>query len=168
MLVPRRSLLLVALSLTVVGVACAHLGGGEDPRASVDVIHEDGRRGTLAGLGAKVLVLDICAGWSGPCALTARALDEACDTVCAEGAVMASLLLDDPGEQALDSYRDVLGVKHLLLLPGERTRSGKSALGDVMSIPRLVVFGPDGRIVEDEVGGVASAVRIIERVRDLL
>jgi hypothetical protein len=162
--------LTVALLLVAANLSCAH-GPGDgsgDIRATVDLVLPGGGTSTLLALGGQVTVLDICAGWSAPCLENARALSEACDVVCDEDVAVISLLLDEEGQAAAESYRSVLGVTHTVVLPGPRTLAGQSGLGRVLDIPRLVLIGPDGSIVEDKVGGVASAMGIVRRVKELL
>jgi len=155
--------------LTFFGLSCAHGAdaGGGDPRATVDIMLPDGGMTTLRSIGARVTVLDICAAWSVPCMENARALSEACDIVCSEDVAVISLLLDEQGQAAVESYYNVLGVTHTVVLPGPRTLAGQSALGHILDIPRLVLIGPDGRIIEDEIGGVVSAMGIVRRVKAL-
>jgi hypothetical protein len=157
-------------ALALLALACAHSGGGggEDPRATVDITLPDGGVSTLRAIGGQVTVVDICAGWSAPCVENARAFSEACDVVCGEQVSVVSILLDEQGGQAVQSYREVLGVSHTVVLPGPSARAGTSALGSLTDIPRVVIFGPDGRIVEDETGGVVSAMGIVRRVQELL
>lgn len=153
------------------GISCAHgPDEGSAPRgpSSVDTRDAQGRPSTLADLGARVIVVDICAAWSDACLVNARVLDEACQSVCGEDAALVTLLLDEPGPAALESYRAVMGTKRPVLSPGPRTLAGQSALGEVGdAIPRLVIFAPDGTIVADEEGGILSAHGIVNRVREL-
>jgi hypothetical protein len=162
-------LLALLLALAASALSCAHGpgAGGEDPRATVDVRLPGGGMSTLRAVGGKITVLDVCAGWSAPCVANARAMSEACDVVCGEDVGVVTMLLDEEAETAVQSYREVLGVSHTVVLPGPRTLAGQTALGNVLDIPRIVIFAPDGRVIEDEVGGVVSAVGIVKRVRDL-
>lgn len=155
------------------GISCAHGPEAGDSAAfgpsSVDTRDAAGNPSTLAALGAKVVVVDICTAWSDACLVNARVLEEACGVVCDEGAVFVTLLLDEPGPTALESYTKVLATQRPVLSPGPRTLAGQSALGHVGdAIPRLVIFAPDGAIVADEVGGILSAHGLVNRVRELL
>lgn len=167
-----RSAALGFAALLALGViSCAHGPDGASARgpSSVDTRDAQGRPGTLADLGARVLVVDICAAWSDACLVNASVLDEACEEVCDEGAAFVTLLLDEPAETALESYRAVMGTSRPVLAPGPRTLAGDSALGEVgAAIPRLIIFAPDGAIVADEAGGILSAHGLVKRVRELL
>lgn len=169
--------LLLALAGALLGAVCAlgPIGGcahgaessGQDPRSTVDLRLPDDGLTTLRAVGGQITVLDICAGWSAPCVENARAMSEACDVVCDEEVAVVTMLLDEQGQAAVESYREVLGASHTVVLAGPRSLAGESALGSVLDIPRVVIIAPDGRITEDEVGGVVSAVGIVKRVRDL-
>lgn len=150
--------------------SCAHTPEGSTlGPSSVDTVDSRGNASNLGALGAKVLVVDVCAAWSDACIVNSRALTEACDEVCGEDAQVVTLLLDKPGEPAIVSYENVLEVSYPVLLPGPRTLEGESALGQVgEAIPRLIIFGPDGRIAADEAGGILSAHGIVNRVKELL
>lgn len=149
--------------------SCAHPGEARLPStlASIDVVDPGKGPASLAPLLGKVVVLEVCAAWSDACLLNARALDEVCRAACGEDVAVVSLLLDDPGRAAVESYREVLGVSQKVLLPGPRTREGASVLGPIEGIPRLVLFLRDGRIAEDVVGAVVSPQGILERVEAL-
>ena len=149
--------------------SCAHLStpSAQGALASIDVMDESGATSSLGVHLGKRVVLDVCASWTDACLLNARALDEVCRTACGEGVEVITLLLDDQGATALQSYRKVLGVTHRVALPGARTRAGQSALGDVSGIPRLVLFDREGRIVEDITGGIVSTAGILRRLHEL-
>lgn len=161
-----------ALAVAFGGLSCAHgppVGAGAQGPSSVDTRDAQGRPGTLADLGAKVIVVDVCAAWSDACLVNARVLDEACQAVCGEDVALVTLLLDEPGPTAVESYRAVMGTKRPVLSPGPRTLAGQSALGAIGdAIPRLVIFAADGSIVDDQAGGILSAHGVVNRVRELL
>lgn len=167
----RPAALLVALLAGLGGLSCAHHADENGARgpSSVDTRDAQGRIATLADLGARVVVVDICAAWSDACLVNARVLDEACQAVCGEGVALVTLLLDEPGPAAIQGYRAVMGTKRPVLSPGPRTLAGESALGLVGDgIPRLVIFAPDGSIAADEEGGILSAHGLVNHVRELL
>lgn len=152
----------------LVGTSCGHLGGllgaGRVNLASIDVVDDEGRPTTLARYRGRRLVLDVCAAWSTPCLLNARALDEVCQARCGEDIAVVSVLFDEVGEPARQGYREILGFRHDVYLPGPATRAGRSGLGDVSVIPRLLIIGPEGNVEEDIRQGVVSAARVIERL----
>lgn len=137
---------------------------------SVDFVLPDGQRATLASLRGKVVVLDVCASWASACNLNARVLDEVAAALDAEPVEVITLLFDEGplGRQAQHSYREVLGVRHLVTLAGSRVLAGTSLLGDSRDVPRLVVLDAEGRVIVDEVGGIVSIAGVVERVRVLL
>lgn len=137
---------------------------------SVDFVLPNGQRATLASLRGKVVVLDVCASWASACNLNARVLDEVAAALDAEPVEVITLLFDEGplGRQAQHSYREVLGVRHLVTLAGSRVLAGTSLLGDSRDVPRLVVLDAEGRVIVDEVGGIVSVAGVVERVRPLL
>lgn len=166
----RRPMQLVSLASLALGLSlgCAHGGaGGPGGLASVDVRGPDGAPSSLARYAGRVLVLDVCAAWSNACLLNARAVHDACQRVCGDDVAVASLLLDEPGEPAQRSYREALGFSQDVLLPGPTTLQGRSMLGDLSGIPRLLVIDRKGRVVEDITGGVVSTAGIVRRVEGL-
>jgi hypothetical protein len=168
---PPRGGAALVLAFALALASCAHHGAGpaEGGLSSVDTVDAAGQLSNLAALGAQVVVVDICAAWSDACIVNARTLAEACDEVCGHDAKFVTLLLDQIGGAALASYESVLKPGFPVLLPGPRTLGGQSVLGEVgEAIPRLVIFGPDGRIAADEAGGILSARGIVNRVKGLL
>lgn len=148
--------------------------GCATPRAatseSIDVVMPDGARATLAGLRGRVVVLDVCASWASACNVNARVLDEVAATFAGQPVDVITLLFDEGplGAAAQQSYVEVLGVRHLVVLAGSRVLAGDSALGAHREVPRLVVIDGHGRVVIDEVGGIVSVAGVVERVRPLL
>jgi hypothetical protein len=165
-----KSALFALLFLAGAGLAgsCAHgAQGARDPRATIDTVDVDGRVATLASFGEKVVVLDVCAGWSDACLINAAELEKVCNARCGSDVAVVSLLMDQPGEPALRSYREVMGVHYELRLPGARAAAGESELGSLADIPRLVIFDRDGRVVDDIKGGVLSAAGVLRRLGEL-
>lgn len=148
---------------------CAHVGAPATPQtlASIDVQRADGTVTRLSDHLGKLVVLDVCAAWSNPCLLNARAVDQVCQAACGDDVVVISMLLDEPGAPALLSYRDVLGASQTLVLPGPDAVAGRSVLGSLAGIPRLVIFDREGRIAEDITGGVVSPAGILRRLDEL-
>lgn len=148
---------------------CAHLSDGPHlTLATVDVVDEKGTIHTPAQWSGKVVVIDLCAAWSDPCLLNARTVSDACAALCGDNLAMVTILLDELGEQARESYVEVLGVRQEVYLPGPTVRAGKSALGDVAGIPRLLIFDRDGRLLERHDGRVLQNPALIDRVREYL
>lgn len=148
--------------------SCAHAPAASSAGlSSVDLRDADDTGASLRRYQGKILVLDLCAAWSDPCLLNARALDEACQIACGDDVAMVSLLLDEPGQPALASYREVLEVHQDVWLPGPRSQAGNSVLGPLQGIPRLVVWDREGRIVEDVAGGVTTRAALLRRVERL-
>ena len=136
---------------------------------AVDVVDpHTGRAGTMAFAVGKVTFVDVCVAWSDACLINAQALSEACKVVCREGTEVVSILLDEQGAAAADSYQDVIGVAHKVLLPGPRVRAGDTVLGDVTGVPILYVFDADGDLDERVDGAVVNAPGLIERARDMM
>ncbi|OGQ18786.1 MAG: hypothetical protein A2138_11725 [Deltaproteobacteria bacterium RBG_16_71_12] len=156
----------VLLGCLAEGCATARVGAPD----SVDVVLPDGARTTLASLRGRVVVLDVCASWASACNLNARVLDEVAAALADEPVEVITLLFDEGplGRAAQQSYTDVLGVRHLVVLAGSRVLAGTSVLGEGRDVPRLVVLDRDGRVVVDEVGGIVSVTGVVERVRPLL
>lgn len=150
--------------------ACAHIPGEEGGRilAGIDVVDLSGRTHSLSEFQNKALVLDLCAAWSDPCLLNARALHEVSEQTHASHVQVVSVLMDSMGKAAVRSYRNVLDFEHAVLLPGPALRAGRTPLGPVETIPRLVLFAPGGRILEDISGKVVSSSGIVARLRQVL
>lgn len=165
---PSVPALVLPLLLGCLAEGCATPRAGSSD--SVDVILPDGERTTLASLKGKVLVLDVCASWSSACNLNARVLDEVAAALAGEPVEVITLLFDEGplARAAQQSYADVLGVRHLVVLAGSRVLAGTSVLGEGRDLPRLVVLDRQGRVVIDEVGGIVSVAGVVERVRPLL
>lgn len=164
----RRHLWVALMGVLLVEVACAHggalLGTSRADLAAIDVIDGGGHLTTLSRYRGRRIVLDLCAAWSTPCMLNAKALDEVCRVRCGDEVAVVSILLDEIGEPARQGYRDVMGFRHDVYLPGPAMRQGRSPLGDVSVIPRLLIIGPEGNVEEDIRQGVVSAARLLERL----
>lgn len=148
--------------------ACATTRGGPQALSSIDVIDVDGRLSSLHAHAGRVLAVDVCATWADACHLNARALDDAAEKLRDTDARFVTILLDDLPREAMRAYVEVAGRKVPVVAAGPRTREGRSVLGDVNGVPRLVVFDRGGRVVVDESGGVLSAEGLVQRVRPLL
>jgi hypothetical protein len=155
-------------ALLVVGCACATPRGGPGALATIDVVDPAGRTGTLQEHAGKVLALDLCATWAEACHLNARSLDEAAALLADSDARFVTVLMDELPQAAVRAYVDVAHRKVPVVTAGPRTRAGRSVLGDVAGVPRLVVFDRDGHVVVDESGGVLSAEGLVRRLRPLL
>ena len=133
---------------------------------SIDFRDADGHEGTLAALRGNVIVIDLCASWAAACNVNAKVLDEAQLAFAGQRVELVTILVDegDVGREALRAYRDVLGVKHAVVLAGARVRAGTSALGDAGYVPRLVILDGDGAVVVDDSGGVINLQGLVARV----
>jgi hypothetical protein len=143
---------------------CAAAGPKPDMGGSIDFTDDAGHLGTLAGLKGRVVVVDLCVSWATACNVNAKVLDDAAAAV--PDAAFVTLLVDegDVGKEALRAYRELLGVKHPVLLAGPRVRAGTSVLGDTGYVPRLVILDEDGRVRVDDSGGVVSLEGLVKRV----
>lgn len=150
--------------------ACVHPEGigGTSALASIDVVDATGRTFTLWAQRDKALVVDFCAAWSDPCLLNARALHTVRTQTRETHVKVISILMDTMGKVAVQSYQNVLDFEHEVLLPGPALRAGRTALGPIHTIPRLVLFAPGGNILEDIAGNVVSASGILARLRKVL
>lgn len=155
---------LVAVSALVVA-SCAHNPALEKgATATFDLKGEGGQRGNVGQHLGQIVVVDVCASWSDPCLANARAVSEACEVLCPrEDVHMMTVLLDELGAQGLAAY-DLLELKQPVWLAGENARAGKSALGPLVTIPRVIVFDREGRLVSEQQGGIAQSKEIIEAV----
>ena len=160
---PLRALTLLAL------VGCAHTpDDGRAPLHAVDVVDAQGAGSTLAFTQGKVTVVDVCAAWADACLINAREISQACESVCGDDVAMVSILLDETGPQAIESYYDVLGAQQQVFSPGARARAGDTVLGELTGVPVLYLFDADGDLVERVDGAVINAPGLVRRVKDLL
>lgn len=155
---------LLALAGLMLG-SCAHNPALEKgATATFDLKGRAGQRGNVGQHLGQIVVVDVCASWSDPCLANARAVSEACDVLCPrEDVHMMTVLLDELGAQGLAAY-DLLELKQPVWLAGENARAGKSALGPLTTIPRVLVFDREGRLVSEQTGGIAQSTAIIEAV----
>ncbi|HEY4221974.1 MAG TPA: hypothetical protein VGO62_11535, partial [Myxococcota bacterium] len=70
--------------------------------------------------------------------------------------------------EAVRAYREVLGIKHAVLLAGPHVRAGTSALGNPNLVPRVVILDTQGRIAVDDSGGVVNVEGLVNRAMPLL
>lgn len=159
---------LFVVAAPVAAPSCATVKGGPQALASVDVIDREGRTSTLQTYAGMVVAVDVCASWAEACHLNARAIDAAHRELQGTDARFVTLLLDDLPVEALRAYVDVAGRDVPVVMAGPRTRAGRSVLGDVTGVPRLVVLDRNGVVVLDESGGVLSPEGLVRRVRPLL
>jgi hypothetical protein len=148
--------------------SCAHFG--EDKKnilSEITVLTEEGVERNLGYALGKITVVDICAAWSNACLHNATMMDKACVQLCGDDVEMMSILLDDLHEAALHSYRNVLMVHQKLYTPSEDFRTGKTPLGPLRSIPRLLIFDRQGRLVKDIEGAVISAEGLVQQILKL-
>ena len=136
--------------------------------SEIKVLTAEGESLNLDYALGKVTVLDICAAWNNACLHNARMLSKACDELCGDDVEMMSILLDDLHDAAMNSYRNVLSVRQKLYIPGEDFRNGKTNLGPLYDIPRLLIFNRDGRLVKDIRGAVISGDGLIDQLKKLL
>lgn len=158
----------VFVLLLVMFQGCAHFS--EDRKnvlSEIDVFTEEGAERNLGYALGKITVMDICAAWSNACLHNARMVDKACVQLCGDDVEMMSILLDDLHEAALQSYRNVLMVHQKLYRPSDAFRFGKTSLGPLRSIPRLLIFDRQGRLVKDIKGGVISAEGLVQQISKL-
>ena len=165
----RRCEFLFALQVVVAGLVLAS-GCAHDPAkapgaaATIDLVGKGGLRTTLSPYRGQVLVVELCASWSDPCLANSRAVSEACEVLCHRDDVhMVTILLDDLGPQGLLAY-DILDVLQPVFLAGPNAREGKSALGPLTVIPRVLIFDREGVLVDEQSGGIANSSDIIAAV----
>jgi hypothetical protein len=161
--------LVVGIALSAPALAgCATVPPSPQVLGSVDVVDATGQATTLAGLLGRVVVVDVCVSSVAACPLNARALDLALRELQSEPVSMVTVLVEDVDLTALATYARVFEVAHPVVRAGPRTREGKSLLGDVMGVPRIVIFDRRGRVFVDESGGVLHPQGIIARARAAL
>ena len=149
--------------------ACAHLSAPTTPAIStIDVTLEDGSVTSLSYLLGKVVIIDICASYYGPCLINANMMREACTEVCSDDVVFMSMVLDegDMSLLAVHSYKTSLKATQDVVRPGPETWAGRTALGK-LAIPRLVVFDKNGDIYEEVAGATISGVALMNRAVNL-
>jgi hypothetical protein len=169
MLASGRLVCALVLVPAALGLSCAHTPPPGPPALTTfDYVDDEGTTRTLARHLGKVVLLDLCMASVDPCLLNAKAVSEACDATCSDEVVMITLLMDGMGPEPVASYRTVLKVHQQVHEAGEGVINGRSAIGAVGMVPRLILFDKEGHIVED-VGGLLIANKAIsERIADLL
>ncbi|RMH19813.1 MAG: hypothetical protein D6701_04520 [Gemmatimonadetes bacterium] len=160
--------LLLGLLASALYLSCAHEPAGPPALATIDIVDVEGHTGTLAYALGSVVVLDICAASVDVCLINARAMSEVCESQCKDGEVeLVTLLVDETGVEAARSYLEIFEVKHRVYLPGPNARSGGSAIGSVMDVPRVLIFDREGRVVDDQVGAMLTPIPLVERILEL-
>ena len=163
----KKAMLFILVTITGAWVlACAHVGdhGQYESIHEINVIASDGTRRNLGDAVGTMVVIDICAAWNDACLHNAQMIDRACREICDDSLQMMTVLLDDLYEQAMQSYRDVLGVQHPIYRPSAEFREGNTSFGPLNEIPRLLVFDRRGRLIEDIRGGVISSDGLIQQL----
>lgn len=162
-----RGVILVS-SLTSIGSACAHAPAKEPgAAATVDLTGVRGARSSLGAHRGQILVVELCASWSDPCLASAGAISEVCEVLCPRDNVhVVTILLDELGPEGLAAY-EVMGLHQDVWLAGPRARAGESALGDLLTIPRVLIFDEEGALVSEQAGGIVRSADVIEEVFSL-
>ena len=112
-------------------------------------------------------IVEVCASWSDPCVINAKVFDEVCDTVCAKGVQVITVLVDEDFEGAHKAYVEGFQIRHDIVRPSLAVLSGKSALGSVNDIPGIYVFDSDGKLRREVRGGIASVEGLFRALEDL-
>ncbi len=165
----RYGAVALAVGLCAAGCATAPVGR-ERPAATIDFRDAAGHRGDLDAYRGKVVVVDVCTSWAAACNVNAKVLDDVAVALHGEPVFVVTVLVDDESlaRVALQSYAEVLGVKHAVVIAGPRVRAGTSALGEASYVPRLVILDRDGAVRVDDSGGVLNEQGLVRRVRPLL
>jgi len=149
-------------------MSCAHSGTQTPALTTIDVTLEDGSVTSLTYLLGKVVFLDICAAYHGPCLLNAQAMNEASSEIGGDEVAFVSMVLDEGmlGEEAVRAYKEVAQYHQQVVRPGPQSWAGKSALGR-LGIPRLLVFDKAGNLDEEASGATISATGLMRKAREL-
>lgn len=103
----------------------------------------DGGELSLASYREKIVVLHVFTTWS----LAAQAEVDALNNADADAAVVViGIALDAEGHMLVAPWRSGAGVRYLIALADEPTRTGQSALGNVSAVPITIVLDGKGRI----------------------
>ncbi len=73
------------------------------------------------------------------------------------------MLLDELGPEGLAAY-EVMGLQQDVWLAGPRAKAGESALGPLLTIPRVLIFDDTGALVSEQAGGIVRSADVIEEV----
>lgn len=147
-----RSLLATALVLML--AACA--GAQRSPSiASISVQELDGRSATLGALRGRPGVVYLLTTGCDACLADLAKLRSLHERYGERGLRVVAVVLDPTGATVARPFAESLALPFPVVVAGEALRDGKTALGPVTGVPRVLVVGRDAQVRADLDGVVA-------------
>lgn len=153
----KRALLALAAIVSIVGCAPEPGTGGSQPAVEFSVLEvgtNEKTRLSLSELKGKVVLVDVWATWCGPCKALTPTIDKAYDDYKDKGLVVVAV--SDESEATLLGYHQRTKPPY----PFYRDVEDDVYRGyKVRAIPRTLIIGRDGTLLEDIEGADPEGLR---------